>query len=357
MGNSSNVHLPEFASGQTWDDFGQAAFRPDSPEDRCAEVEDSERAKIRDFAATSMGRRRNSVSGPSILSTSVGWVPPVHPKSQAEIASIKESIRQSPALQVLFGHLSASSVDAVVGAMLGRDVQNGEVVIEQGADGDFFYIVDTGAYDIFVQRRADMPPERVMTAFAGHSFGELALMYHVPRAATVQCVQPGRLWSLDRESFQTMLATAENTRKRHYEGFLANIPILNELTRFERSHLSDILQECHYGHGEEILRQGDFGDAVYFLFAGECKAYISSPHTQGEDIEVRHYATPGEYFGEVALLLDRPRSASIRAWGGATVLKLKHEDVDFHVGTIHQRLMELIRLYPDFEANPGPGNR
>eukprot|EP00971_Amphidinium_carterae_P108133 2140757-Amphidinium_carterae.1 len=134
-----------------------------------------------------------------------------------------------------------------------------------------------------------------MTAFPGQSFGELALMYHVPRAATVRCAEAGRLWSLDRESFQTMLATAENTKKSLYESFLADIPILSELTSLERSHLSDVLHSCHYESGEDIVRQGDFGDAIYFLVSGECKAYIGGP--QGE-IEVRHYATPGDYFGE-----------------------------------------------------------
>jgi len=40
---------------------------------------------------------------------------------------------------------------------------------------------------------------------AGQSFGELALMYNAPRAATIKVVEETKLWKLDRLSFQTIL--------------------------------------------------------------------------------------------------------------------------------------------------------
>jgi len=249
---------------------------------------------------------------------------------------------------VLFGHLAGSGVQQVVGALFMQVVEVGEVVITQGGDGDYFYIVDSGTYDIYVQRAADLPPERVMVATAGMSFGELALMYNVPRAASVVCAERGGLWCLERECFQMMLVTAENTKHREYEGFLAQIPVLSALNRFEIARVSDLLSTELFDDGEDIITQGEEGDAVYFLYEGECRAYMAGEHGI---LEVRHYTVQGEYFGEIALINNEPRRATVRACGeGCVVLKLMKEDVDLSVGAICDRLREHIELYPQYEA-------
>jgi cAMP-dependent protein kinase regulator len=64
-----------------------------------------------------------------------------------------------------------------------------EVVIQQGAEGDNFYVVDEGLFDIFVKDK------KVVEVGPGGSFGELALMYNTPRAATVKAgAEGGLLW-------------------------------------------------------------------------------------------------------------------------------------------------------------------
>mmetsp|Transcript_118765 Transcript_118765/g.206302 ORF Transcript_118765/g.206302 Transcript_118765/m.206302 type:complete len:378 (-) Transcript_118765:165-1298(-) len=311
----------------------------------------AEDAKVMAFRHSSSASRRNSVSATPVNQDRLKfWQgPPYYPKAAEESARIKDTIMRQPALQVLFGHLSSTAVDSVVGAFFHRPVEVGEILIEQGADGDFFYIVDTGLYEIFVQRRADMLPERVMVAEPGMSFGELALMYSVPRAATVRCAMAGGLWCLDRESFQMMLVTAENSKKGEYDSFLAEVDLLRELTSYERSVLSDMLESELFDDGEEIVRQGEEGNTFYFLYEGQCKAYMLGPH--GE-VEVMHYMRPGQYFGEVALLQkDCPRQCTVRAcYGGCVVLKLRREDVDLSVGSIQDRLCANAASYPQYEA-------
>lgn len=55
--------------------------------------------------------------------------------------------------------------------------------MSSGETGDNFYIVDQGKFDIFVTR-TDGKTTKVLEATPGMSFGELALMYNAPRAAT-----------------------------------------------------------------------------------------------------------------------------------------------------------------------------
>merc|ERR1711959_755002 len=129
---------------------------------------------------------------------------------------------------------------------------------------------------------------------AGAAFGELALMYNAPRAATVTASSAAKVWGLDRESFQMMLATAENTKKSQYEGFLEKVEILKDLTRYEIAQLSDMLESELYDSGEAIITQGDEGNYFYIIEDGEAKAYITGE--EGE-IEVKTYSNPGDYFG------------------------------------------------------------
>lgn len=266
---------------------------------------------------------------------------------------IKACIAEKPALQVLFGHLSEAELDKVVGAFFLRHVEAGEVVITQGTDGDYFYIVDSGVYDIFVQRSPVEESQRVMVAAEGMSFGELALMYNVPRAASVRCAEAGGLWCLEREDFQMMLITAENSKHAEYGSFLAQIEVLSSLSRFELGKMRDLLAEELFDGDEEIVTQGDEGDAVFFLYEGACKAYITG---EFGEVEVRHYCMHGEYFGEIALINNEPRRATVRACGdGCVVLRLKREDVDLSVGNIRERLNADIEMYPQYQADTARG--
>jgi cAMP-dependent protein kinase regulator len=84
----------------------------------------------------------------------------------------------------------------VVSAMTYTTVACGDTIIRQGDAGDNFYCVDYGEYDVMVGTT------KVAEAVNGGSFGELALMYGSPRAATVTARTDGGLWALDRAAFR-----------------------------------------------------------------------------------------------------------------------------------------------------------
>ncbi len=73
--------------------------------------------------------------------------------------------------------------------------------------------------------------------------------------------------------------------------------------------------------GSTIIREGDVGDAAYMIVSGRCRAYRSV----GNDQETLGVMSGGDVFGEMALLLDEPRAASVEAIDTVTVLVLdKH---------------------------------
>ena len=104
-------------------------------------------------------------------------------KTDTQLQRIRQAIGQN----FLFRNLDEDQERDVLAAMREVQVQPGEVVIQQGAAGDFFYVIESGEFDIFkrelyasTENQAEDPDNRgkkVHTAGPGGSFGELALMY------------------------------------------------------------------------------------------------------------------------------------------------------------------------------------
>jgi cAMP-dependent protein kinase regulator len=185
-------------------------------------------------------------------------------------------------------------------------------VITQGDQGDFFYVVEKGTFDVYVNPAGSMQPgpqglgTKVATIQSGGSFGELALMYNAPRAATVMSAEGQcTLWALDRITFRRILMDSTFKRRRLYESFLEEVPLLSSLTKYERSKIADALDTHKYPEGTTIIKEGDAGEAFYLLESGEAEAF-----KEGTSNPVKAYKK-GDYFGELALLNDAPRAASV----------------------------------------------
>ena len=135
-------------------------------------------------------RRRGAVSAEPIREEdAASYVKKVVPKDEATMASLEKAIAKN----VLFSHLDDSERSDIFDAMFAKEANEGEVIIQQGDEGDNFYIIDQGCVDIYVNGT-----KVVEGLTEGASFGELALIYGTPRAATVTTVTWVKLWGIDR---------------------------------------------------------------------------------------------------------------------------------------------------------------
>ncbi|CAK7273010.1 hypothetical protein SEPCBS119000_005423 [Sporothrix epigloea] len=258
--------------------------------------------------------RRTSVSAESlkpVADSYDNWTPPFHHKSADQLERLKAAIQGN----FLFSHLDEEQSAQILGALMEKLIPaKGIKVITQGDSGDFFYVVEKGSFDVYVnssgtlQTGPDGLGQKVDTISAGGSFGELALMYNAPRAATVMSAENScTLWALDRLTFRRILMESTFARRRMYESFLEEVPLLATLTPYERSKIADALETQKFVPGASIIREGDPGHSFFLVESGEADVFKA-----GTDKPVKHYQK-GDFFGELALLNDAPRAATIVA--------------------------------------------
>jgi cAMP-dependent protein kinase regulator len=276
-------------------------------------------------------QRRTSVSAEPISVDSENPEPlPVYPKTEDQLRRIRGSTQNN----FLFRDLDEEQETGVLNAMRETHVAAEHVVIRQGDVGDYFYVVESGLLHCYIRTpqppsgrhpwgSSNPPPDEeehaqfgklVQKCTPGTSFGDLALMYGHPRAASVVAVEDSTLWCLDRITFRTIILNAAHRRRTMYEQFLSTVTLLSSLSPTERSKIADALVSQAYEDGNAVVRQGEMGDTFFFVEDGE--AEVTKTH-QGDDGETREivvgHLARGDYFGELSLLRLAPRAATVRA--------------------------------------------
>lgn len=141
---------------------------------------------------------------------------------------IKELLFGIVTTNVLFSSYSSDEHLALVDAFESQTVSADTFIIKQGDSGDNFYVVQTGTLVIYV-KGADGQMNRVGNQLGpGSCFGELALMYNTPRAASIQAVSDCTLWYIDRQTYKGILIYYKFLRNKQYVEFLRNVVIMDK---------------------------------------------------------------------------------------------------------------------------------
>lgn len=265
--------------------------------------------------------------------------PAIFPKTDGQRSRLQDAVRGI----LLFRSLDAQQMQEVLDAMFEKRVEPGEYVIRQGDDGDNFYAIETGSFDVIV--RGEDSEERQVHRYEGvGSFGELALMYNMPRAATVRAVTAGALWAMDRHTFRRILLKNAFKKRKLYEELLDKVPMLKTLQSYERANLADALIPRTLADGELIIKQGDSADGMYFVEEGNVSIRIT--RDDGQEVEIKRLCKGG-YFGELALVTHRPRAASAYSVGNTRVAFLDVETFERLLGPCMDLMKRNIDDYED----------
>lgn len=267
----------------------------------------SEEFNVVDSGAYAMdtddGTRRAGVSAAPVDKNKISnWKKTVVPKTDQQ----KDTIRSTVSGNVFFAHLDASEMQDLIDVVFPKESEAGDVLMREGDEGDVFYILEEGEADIYVNDGGT--DKLVRSCKKGDTFGELALMYDAPRNATIKCKTKLKSWCMDRDSFNGVIMGASMKRHSRVLEFLDQIAVFQTMDKAEKMKIVDALIPRTVKAGTEVMKQGDVGDMFYIVESG--KVIVKQLNNEGKE-EVVNEKGPGAYFGEISLLYDQPRSATV----------------------------------------------
>jgi len=268
--------------------------------------------------------------------------PRVIPKSENQKQRIVDRLSKA----FMFSNLEKREKEITVDAMEEKKVSSGQWVIKQGDDGDNLYVVDQGTLECYKRFGKDEEPKLVKTYGPGDSFGELALLYNAPRAASIKAVADCVLFALDRETFNNIVKDAEVKRRERFEEIMAKVEILETMDPYERSKIADVAMPVKYKAGDYVIKQGEKGDKFFFIEEGV--AVATKVLAGKSQPEVVYEYKPGEYFGELALLRGEPRAANVIAKSDLSLLALDREAFNRVLGPLNDILKRNTKKYEKF---------
>ena len=178
----------------------------------------------------------------------------------------------------------------------------GDLVIWQRSIGDLFFVLERGIVEVIKNNQS------IASLPAGTAFGELALVNDIARAASIRATTVCHLWTIDRKTLRHVLAAQSDQERQEKMALLKNVPLFAKLNA-KFGQIADVMQYKTFDKGARVIKQGEAGDFLYMIKSGSVVITKESVRTSSELARL----SAGQSFGELALLSDAPRAATITA--------------------------------------------
>lgn len=258
-------------------------------------------------------------------------------KTQKDVDLITVAV----ATNMIWSTLDAATMGQVIQEMHQEKIPSGKECIRQGdTQADFFYVVADGEFAVFVNGA------KVGKITTGKCFGEAALLYNSPRKATVTATRDTTVWCIHRSTFRKIVRTGSSQQYKEYSEYLKGVSLLAPLSVHEREKIAEAIEEVSFEKGKVIFKQGEQGDAMYFVHTGQVSCVKN-----GEEVAV---CSKGDYFGERALLKDDVRAADTIAKADTTCLKLDRQSFQLLLGPLEEVMHGKLHTYEKGPISAAP---
>jgi putative peptide zinc metalloprotease protein len=232
----------------------------------------------------------------------------------------------------LFGDVPAEVLSELAGRLRLHTLAPGAILIRQGDPSDAFYLVRQGAIEIYEERR-DGATTTLRVEGRGAGIGDQGLIEGALRSASARAVETTEVFQIDKATFDRLLID-RSTRV----AFAPTFQLVDELRGLRSlGTLSDdaLVELSRKGWwinlvpGQVLFKQGDAGETFCIIEHGRLEVEI--------DGELVRTLGPGEHVGEMALLLDSPRTATVRAVTAARLFSIDRATFDALIASQFRR--------------------
>ncbi|KAL9180249.1 hypothetical protein ACHAXT_008219 [Thalassiosira profunda] len=249
------------------------------------------------------------------------------PKSDADNALIGEALKEN----FVFAHLTSHKRSQLVDAFEPLIVKHGTNIITEGEDGDYFYVVGSGEVTFKIGGKD------VGSAGKGSSFGELALLYNAPRAATCVAKTQCGLFRLDQTTFRRIMA--QQIKEMHDEviAILKKVPYFKDLDEAYLNKVSNNLKVITFQDGEVLASREEDSPKRFFIIK-EGTVEVTGLSAGGADYNDISFGA-GRFFGEYAIMNNEWKIGKACAKGRVVAYVLDRKKFLLHIGDDFEALL------------------
>jgi len=135
-------------------------------------------------------------------------------------------------------------------------------------------------------------------------------------------------------------------KRKVYDEFLSKVSILADLDKWERATVADALEPANFDIGTHVIEQGQPGDEFFLIIEGQ--ADVMQKPSDDAPFEKVGELGPSDIFGEIALLLDRPRAATVIAKTPLKCVKMDRARFERVMGPCREILKRDIKKYNSY---------
>jgi CRP-like cAMP-binding protein/Fe-S-cluster-containing hydrogenase component 2 len=229
----------------------------------------------------------------------------------------------------IFSQLSPEDIEGLVHKSSLRQVPTGTIICREGEYGDTAFAIIRGSVEVSINTAVYKNLTLALLG-EGNIFGEMAALSGYPRSATVSAKEDLFLLEIPSEVLKNLIKHSPGFKvaiegiyaERAVKTYLRKVPLFSTLDDSTLEKLEVGVKLKSYKPGDIIFNEGDQGDSLYVIRTGFVK--ITKKHMDKEQIIA--YLSQGNYFGEMALLEDEKRTASVSAFTNVEVLQVLKED-------------------------------
>jgi CRP-like cAMP-binding protein len=232
----------------------------------------------------------------------------------------------------LLSGLSGNELEAFMDSLQLQHVGAEEVVYREGDNGNFLYLIGMGT--IRLETKNTSGKRKVISHLGeGDFFGEYAFMSRSRHQEAAIAETDCSLLMISRHTFDgwvskypTIKETVEDFyRRRILARVLTITPVFEGVPPDARMALASRFHLKTFKQGEEVVKEGESGDSFYLIRSGTVRVSTRGMDAGGQAVELG-IMREGEFFGEVALLTSKPRTATVVAASQLELMELSRND-------------------------------
>ena len=215
---------------------------------------------------------------------------------------------------ILFQDVKREELPSLVQCLQSVSYQTGDLIIKQHDDGDRLFVLVEGSAQVEIEDLAGN--SKVVTYLTGNEFfGEIALLNSGERTASVRATEECTVLYLKRKDFDSFLSLNPERKEKimatlDYLRVIKALPLFKGLDSSIINLFASRMTKETFTKGNDIIKQGDEGDKFYIILEGNVLVHVIRDDNKDHNVAT---LSRGEYFGEIALFKNIPRTATVTA--------------------------------------------